>query len=95
MPREAEIANQAPPPGFPGYLRIRWISASPSGKTARFLVVDRHGNLLGTISWHGPWRQYVFAPGNETIWSHGCLAELQSALKRLTENKPEIPAEYA
>ena len=45
------------------------------------------GEHLGTIKWHGAWRQYCFFPVVTecgTIWSRGCLAEVT---KFMEENK--------
>ena len=47
------------------------------------VISARHGNQLGVIGWHGAWRQYVFQPTAETIWSDGCLADVVAYLSTL------------
>lgn len=50
-------------------------------KTRKWTVSSlRHGDLLGTIRWHGPWRQFVFCP-HDAIFNAGCLKDLQDFLK--------------
>lgn len=36
--------------------------------------------LLGIVRWENGWRQYVFCPRNQTIWSVGCLEDLRQFL---------------
>lgn len=36
--------------------------------------------LLGTIKWSGGWRQYVFQPEANTIWSNSCLLNIRAFL---------------
>ena len=36
--------------------------------------------LIGTIEWYGPWRQFIFHAQPNTVWSTGCLADVQDAL---------------
>ena len=62
------------------YLALRYIAPSPSGKTHTFCVENHRGETLGGIQWYGAWRQYVFYPNPGTIWSAGCLAEVQKLL---------------
>lgn len=41
----------------------------------------RHGHVLGDVRWDGSWRQYVFAPIGSTVFSGGCLADIQDFIK--------------
>lgn len=55
---------------------------NPKRKTNVWDVVSiTHGNVLGQIRWYGPWRQYVFRPAQDTIWSKGCLEDIEKFLK--------------
>ena len=59
------------------YIEISQVGTSPSGKTARHVVRNRHGGeVLGTISWYPWWRQYTFNPAPETVYSSGCLSDI-------------------
>jgi len=56
------------------------------GKTSVFHVVAiRDGVILGRIEWYGSWRQYVFEPVAETVWSQGCLQQIIDFLQQLKE----------
>jgi hypothetical protein len=66
------------------YISISWAGDSPSGKTCIFYVYNnRSGDCLGRIKWFGRWRQYCFYPAAETIYSAGCLADIQDFLRSL------------
>lgn len=40
---------------------------------------------LGKIYWYGPWRQYVFEPLMETLWSRGCMSQIEDFIKELMD----------
>jgi hypothetical protein len=51
----------------------------------------KHGNCLGEIRWWGAWRQYVFAPYCGTVYSRGCMDEINVQIKALNEqHKKEL-----
>lgn len=45
------------------------------------------GYCLGTIKWHGPWRQYCFFPNGETIFSGDCMRYIIDFIKELMEKR--------
>lgn len=66
------------------YISISWAGTSPSGKTNIYSVTNnRSGVELGTIKWHGAWRQYVVSLHAETIYSRGCLDDISAFLATL------------
>ena len=53
-------------------------------KTAVYHVLSKSsGELLATIRWYGPWRKYIFVPADATLWSWGCLEEVQTFIEDL------------
>ena len=62
-----------------------------TGKTKRYEIVSiRNGDILGYIYWKKEWRQYVFNPTFSTVWSIGCLKDIQDFLDNLmNERKTE------
>jgi hypothetical protein len=68
--------------GRPPYLRFE-DRPRPAGAKTRVIEVRsrQHGDLLGLIRWWGAWRQYGFEPAGPSIYSGGCLADIQAALK--------------
>lgn len=53
-------------------------------KTDKYSVFAKSdGEALGIIKWYAPWRQYCFFPENNTVWSKGCLSEVQDFLAKL------------
>ena len=55
------------------------------------LVVDvlsrRHGDRLGVVKWYSAWRQYVFTPEPGTLYSAGCLADIETAITELMDDR--------
>lgn len=49
------------------------------------ILHERPPEVLGQIYWYGPWRQYIFEPLEETIWSKGCMQQVQDFLKELMD----------
>lgn len=52
-----------------------------TGSTDVYQVIGvKTQEILGTISWYGPWRQYVFWPHDNTVWSADCLTTVDGFL---------------
>ena len=63
---------------------ITFQEAPITGKTKTFKVIAaREGTLLGMIMWHSPWRQYCFFPREMTLWSPGCLRDVETFIDGL------------
>lgn len=45
-------------------------------KNSHYALAER----LGMIKWFGRWRQYVFIPDQNTVWSSGCLTQISEFL---------------
>lgn len=68
------------------YLQVEYRPPLKGRKTGSWLV--RNGdNILGNISWYGPWRQYCFFPMEETVFSGGCLDDISAFLKKCNEER--------
>lgn len=52
----------------------------------------RHGDLLGRIKWYSSWRQYTFVPEPGTVYSAGCLADVQTAITALMDDRKSARA---
>ena len=53
------------------------------GSYNRHRLVARKGFVLGTIEWYPPWRQFVRAPADTTVWSAGCLRDVLDAMEKI------------
>jgi len=42
---------------------------------------------IGKIKWNPGWRQYCFFPNNETVFSQGCLDDINNFLEQLKQEK--------
>jgi hypothetical protein len=62
----------------------------PPGSVA--VLSARRGDVLGVISWYGPWRQHVLEAAPETVWSDGCLIEVASQLAVMNAERRVVAA---
>jgi hypothetical protein len=68
------------------YLRFCKLKNIENQKTSRWHVYSAHSDdLLATISWYAPWRQYCVTGWDydKQIWSGGCAHELGNFLEKI------------
>lgn len=53
-----------------------------TGKTKIWSVHTKSGYCLAVISWHSPWRRYVFRATADAIWDASCLREIIEFIDR-------------
>lgn len=58
-----------------------------NGKTSYEVINKRGDYVLGEIYYLIEWRQYVFAPFEDTEYNHSCLETIISWLRELNQNK--------
>lgn len=69
---------------------------SPSGKTRRWLVMNKHDpepHVIGKIEWYARWRKYVFAPEPMTVFEEVCLRELAGFVEERTREQRTAKAQ--
>lgn len=65
------------------YIRFNEVN-NPGKKTRIFEVINLSGDyILGFIHWYTAWRQYIFEPLENTVYSSDCLIEIQNEIKKL------------
>jgi len=64
---------------------LDFIQGDNSGKKTKYFEVQSRFDScdLGRIKWHSHWKQYIFEPCFDTIWSFDCLEDLSLFLKNL------------
>ncbi|KKN96767.1 hypothetical protein LCGC14_0164110 [marine sediment metagenome] len=50
-------------------------------KTRDYTVVCKKGSTLGEIVFYSNWRQHVLVPTSGTVWSKGCLANVNEFIE--------------
>jgi hypothetical protein len=45
---------------------------------------NRNGAELGRVKWHPPWRQYCYFPAASTVFSSGCLADIETFIRYMS-----------
>lgn len=67
---------------------LDFIQIRDTGKTKVFEVRSNQQDIsLGTISWYGAWRKYVFFPALDTLFDVVCLGEITSFVTKLMEER--------
>lgn len=64
------------------YLRAVQLVRPMTRKTDTWSILSNDGDILGSVRWYGPWRQYVFCPVN-AIFNAGCLKDIVAFLNRV------------
>jgi hypothetical protein len=54
------------------------------GKPAFAVISTTHGDELGGVAWYPRWRQFIFVPYADTIWSEDCLAAVREKVLAMT-----------
>jgi len=71
------------------YEYIHFTKIADRPKTSIWECSTRHGDVLGRVKWFSGWRQYAFFPtsGIESVFSVGCLADIQAFIKELSDTR--------
>ena len=75
------------------YIKFRLIKIKP--KTNIYEVVNSKKEILGKVYWHVPWRQYIFDPEFDTIWSKGCMGEICDFIKGLMDERKKKSYDFS
>ena len=68
------------------YIKIKL--ARKNEKTNIYCVKTKKDDiLLGFIKWYGAWRQYCFFPLNSTIFSSGCMKDINDFINKIMEER--------
>ena len=52
-------------------------------KTYRYRICTRRDeDIIGWIEWYGPWRQFCLCAEANTVWSAGCLQDVQDFIRK-------------
>ena len=66
------------------YQFIRFESLHSVTKTSRWACVNKSsGHSIGVVEWYGPWRQYCYFPEVDTVYSDGCMEDIQHFIRQL------------
>jgi hypothetical protein len=71
--------------------RYRYISFGRRISKTKTAVYACHNNSsgaeVGIVKWYGPWRQYCFFPARGTIFSKGCMEDVNDFIRQLMEER--------
>jgi hypothetical protein len=53
-----------------------------------YQVINKEFNVdLGIITWYTAWRQYIFKPNKDTVYSIGCMIDIARFVKNLMDER--------
>ncbi len=55
------------------------------GKPRYYIYNNRSGDMLATLYWYAPWRQWCVQFDLNTIWSASCLADVNAAIAEISK----------
>lgn len=59
------------------YKYIHFVKVGDTGKTSTWLCcTNKNNDGLGVVKWYPGWRQYCFFPKMGTVFSGGCLKDI-------------------
>jgi len=73
------------------YQYIEFVLIEQKPKTLVYAILNiKSGDKIGTVKWYANWRQYVFFPVDQCIFSIGCLADIIDFTKKVQDNHKEL-----
>ena len=72
------------------YIEMQKMNLIDKRKTDIYIVKNiKSGWGIGHIKWHPSWRQYCFFPGQDSIYSYGCLDNISDFIFQLMKKRKE------
>ena len=66
------------------YKFIHFVKIADKPKTSVWRCHNNRSNKeLGRIAWHPAWRQYVYEPACQAVYSVGCFEDINDFIKQL------------
>lgn len=53
-----------------------------------FCINNKSGAVLGEVAWYPAWRQYIYEPYVDTVYSVGCLNDIAAFLDQISKTVP-------
>ena len=73
------------------YKYIHFTKITDKPKTSEWACRNnKSGAVLGHVRWQIGWRQYIYEPITEAIYSAGCLLDIADFIKTLKAEKEKI-----
>ena len=70
------------------YIEFRIIEKK--SKTNVYECLNKNGGYgIGTIKWYPAWRQYVYTPYEDTVYSQGCLNDISDFIGKIKRLEPQ------
>ena len=70
------------------YKFIQFIFVDKTEKTSIWNCYNlKSGDRIGRVKWYCTWRQYCFLPENETVYSRGCLCDINNFIEQLMDDR--------
>ena len=85
IPKDPRVEELGP------HMVVMRTADKPGTTTCRWAIGSKsNGAQLGTVSWYGRWRCYVFHPVPLTLFNAACLDEIKRFLERNRNTRQEV-----
>ncbi len=73
------------------YQYLTFVKTADKPKTSVWSCRNRHfGEELGTVQWDFGWRQYIYSPAVQAVYSAGCLSDIADFIQQLTAERNQV-----
>ena len=62
-----------------------------AGKPVWYIFNRKSHTAIGKLFWYARWQQWVATFSEDSVWSAGCLADVQDAIKKLGRKPVTAP----
>ncbi len=67
------------------YKYIKFVKMEDNPKTSVYVCYNKKSSIqIGIVKWYPYWRQYCFFPGSGTIFSKGCLEDVNDFISAIS-----------
>ncbi len=73
------------------YKYIHFVKTKDLPKTSVYSCRNKRSSIeLGTVKWHGPWRQYCYFPTIQAVHNIGYLKDITNFIELLTVKEEKL-----
>jgi hypothetical protein len=71
------------------FVGLDYLNGKSLKKKTSTIGVFHRGTVerLGIIEWYSPWRQYIFSPDDDTLYSAECLQDISNFISKMMSER--------
>lgn len=72
-------------------VRYRFFTVEDFAPNLYTIVARRDRAIIGRIEWYARWGEFVLCPDEHTVWSAGCLRDVQDFIAKHAKHERSKP----